>query len=93
MKASIICSLSSLLTSLSRESVNPRPVEFSTLHRLYSHYTIGSVSYSEGVHDDLNKMVWSLLEFDSDYPLREAVEDYVGFTKEAMERVLRPYSS
>lgn len=66
-------------STLSRESVNPRPVEFSTLHRLFSHYTVGSVSYSEGVHDDLNKMVWSLLEFDSDYPLREAVSDYVRF--------------
>ncbi len=66
-------------STLSRESVNPRPVEFSTLHRLLSHYTVGSVSYSEGVHDDLNKMVWSLLEFDSDYPLREAVSDYVRY--------------
>ena len=66
-------------STLSRESVNPRPVEFQTLHRLYSHYTIGSVSYSEGVHDDLNKMVWSLLEFDDTYPLREAVRDYVRY--------------
>jgi len=66
-------------STLSRESVNPRPVEFHTLHRLFSHYNIGSVSYSEGVHDDLNKMVWSLLEFDSTYPLREAVSDYVRY--------------
>ena len=69
----------SFASTLSRESVNPRPVEFHTLHRLYSHYTIGSVSYSEGVHDDLNKMVWSLLEFNADYPLREAVSDYVRY--------------
>ena len=66
-------------STLSRESVNPRPVEFSTLHRLFSHYTVGSVSYSEGVHDDLNKMVWSLLEFDDTYPLRDAVSDYVRY--------------
>ncbi len=66
-------------STLSRESVNPRPVEFHTLHKLFSHYTIGSVSYSEGVHDDLNKMVWSLLEFDENYPLREAVSDYVRY--------------
>ena len=66
-------------STLSRESVNPRPIEFQTLHRLYSHYTIGSVSYSEGVHDDVNKMVWSLLEFDENYPLREAVGDYVRY--------------
>ncbi len=66
-------------STLSRESVNPRPVEFHTLHRLFSHYTAGSVSYSEGVHDDLNKMVWSLLEFDDTYPLNEAVSDYVRY--------------
>lgn len=66
-------------STLSRESVNPRPVEFQTLHRLFSHYTVGSVSYSEGVHDDLNKMVWSLLEFDDTYPLNEAVSDYVRY--------------
>lgn len=66
-------------STLSRESVNPRPVEFSTLHRLFSHYTVGSVSYSEGVHDDLNKMVWSLLEFDENYPLNETVRDYVRY--------------
>ena len=66
-------------STLSRESVNPRPVEFHTLHRLFSHYTIGSVSYSEGVHDDLNKMVWSLLEFDDTYSLNEAVSDYVRY--------------
>ena len=68
-----------LAATLSRESTNPRPVEFATLHRLFSHYTIGSVSYSEGVHDDLNKMVWSLLEFDDCYPLHEAVSDYVRY--------------
>lgn len=66
-------------STLSRESVNPRPVEFHTLHRLFSHYTVGSVSYSEGVHDDLNKMIWSLLEFDDTYPLNEAVADYVRY--------------
>ena len=66
-------------STLSRESVNPRPVELHTLHRLFSHYTVGSVSYSEGVHDDLNKMVWSLLEFDDTYPLNEAVGDYVRY--------------
>ena len=66
-------------STLSREAVNPRPAEFFTLHRLFSHYTVGSVSYSEGVHDDLNKMVWSLLEFDSTLSLSEIVEDYVRF--------------
>ncbi len=65
--------------TLSRESVNPRPTELRTLHRLHSPYTIGSVSYSEGVHDDVNKAVWSALEWNKDADLREILEDYGRF--------------
>lgn len=59
-----------------RESVCPRPKEFSLLHKLTEPYVIGSVSYSEGVHDDVNKAVWSALDFDGNADLREIVEDY-----------------
>lgn len=65
-----------LAAPFSRESVNPRPTELRTLHKLTSPYTIGSVSYSEGVHDDVNKMVWSAMEFDPDCSLRETLKDY-----------------
>ena len=65
--------------TLSRESVNPRPVELRTLHRIFSPYTIGSVSYSEGVHDDVNKAVWSALEFNANTPLREIILDYARY--------------
>ena len=65
--------------TLSRESVNPRPTELRTLHRLFSPYTVGSVSYSEGVHDDLNKAVWSALEFDANSDLREIITDYARY--------------
>lgn len=68
-----------LAATLSRESVNPRPTEMRTLHRIFSPYTIGSVSYSEGVHDDVNKMVWSALEWDKDADLREILSDYSRF--------------
>lgn len=68
-----------LAATLSRESVNPRPTELRTLHRIFSPYTIGSVSYSEGVHDDLNKMIWSVMEWDENTDLREAVLDYVRY--------------
>ncbi len=69
----------SYAATLSRESVNPRPVEFRTLHRIFSPYTIGSVSYSEGVHDDLNKAVWSALEFNMNTPLCEIILDYARY--------------
>lgn len=68
-----------LAATLSRESVNPRPTEMRTLHRIFAPYTIGSVSYSEGVHDDINKMIWSALEWDKDADLREILMDYSRF--------------
>ena len=65
-----------LATANSRESANPRPCEYAALHRLTRPYVIGSVSYSEGVNDDVNKAVWSALDFDPETPLREILEDY-----------------
>ncbi len=65
-----------LCNTLSRESVNPRPTELRTLHRIFAPYTVGSVSYSEGAHDDVNKMIWSALEWDKDADLREILLDY-----------------
>ncbi len=59
-----------------RESINPRPCEYKKIHSNVKGYVIGSVSYSEGVNDDINKAVWSALEFDSSTPLREILEDY-----------------
>ncbi len=59
-----------------RESINPRPCEYKKIHSDVKGYVIGSVSYSEGVNDDINKAVWSALEFDSTVTLREILEDY-----------------
>ena len=63
-------------STLSRESVNPRPVEYRLLHRKTRQYLRGNTPYSEGVSDDVNKVVWSCLDFDFEYPLREALKDY-----------------
>lgn len=60
----------------SRESINPRPTEYKKIHTLTKGYVVGSVSYSEGVNDDINKAVWAALDFDSSTPVREILEDY-----------------
>ncbi len=65
-----------LATGLSRECINPRPTEYRTIHRLTGRYVVGSVSYSEGVNDDVNKMVWGDMDFFSDAPLYESLLDY-----------------
>lgn len=65
-----------LASTLSRESVNPRPAEYRLIHRLTRRYVVGSVSYSEGVNDDINKMIWSDMDFFPDVPLYETLLDY-----------------
>lgn len=65
-----------LASTLSREAVNPRPREYRLLHRMTRQYVIGSVTYSEGVNDDVNKFVWSDLDFDFDCNTRETLIDY-----------------
>ena len=60
----------------SRESVNPRPQEYKRIHSIKSPYTVGSVSYSEGVTDDANKFVWGRLEWEKEQSVRAILEDY-----------------
>lgn len=65
-----------LAATLSRESVNPRPLEFQRLHSQTRGHLCGSVSYSEGVHDDCNKVLWSALDWCGDTPPTALLQDY-----------------
>lgn len=65
-----------LQTVNGRECANPRPTEYKRIYDKTKGYVVGSVSYSEGVNDDINKAVWSALDFDPDTPVREILEDY-----------------
>ena len=50
--------------TLGREAVNPRPAEFAGIHNRNAPYSDGFISYSDGVHDDVNKTVCSALSWD-----------------------------
>lgn len=65
-----------LAAGLSRECTNPRPREYRHIHRLTRRYVVGSVSYSEGVSDDVNKMVWADMDYFPDCDLNETLLDY-----------------
>lgn len=62
--------------ALSRESINPRPAEYNRLFHTVSPYTVGSVTYSDGVNDDVNKAVWCALEWDDTLTAADIAEDY-----------------
>ncbi len=62
--------------TLGREAINPRPTEFASIHNRTAPYTDGFISYSDGVHDDVNKTIWSALSWDPSANVRDILIDY-----------------
>jgi hypothetical protein len=62
--------------TLGRESANPRPVFYKLVQDYCGPYTSGFITYSDGVHDDVNKAVWSRLGWQPNAGPREILLDY-----------------
>ncbi|MCH2200510.1 MAG: hypothetical protein MK102_00960 [Fuerstiella sp.] len=62
--------------TLHRECYNPRPLAMKTIHNAFDEYTAGTISYSEGINDDVNKFVWSGQDWNSDENVVETLRDY-----------------
>ncbi|MEP7258997.1 MAG: alpha-glucuronidase family glycosyl hydrolase [Flavitalea sp.] len=62
--------------TLGRECYNPRPEDEKHIHNLFAGYAQGSISYSEGINDDVNKFVWSGQDWDPNSPVIETLRDY-----------------
>jgi hypothetical protein len=62
-----------------REVINPRPMDEVAIFRLLAPYTIGSITYSEGCNDDLNKMLWSALGWNPDANVLDILRDYARY--------------
>ena len=80
---------SKMAQALGREGINPRPGHNQAVHNSYAEYSVGFGSYSDGIHDDLNKMVWSALGWDPEADIHEIVVDYgrLFFGEDAGEEV------
>lgn len=65
--------------TLGRECINPRPVDEKYIQNFYAPLASGSISYSEGTNDDVNKFVWSSQDWDSSTPVLENLRDYARF--------------
>ncbi len=59
-----------------REAINPRAVEFSNIFSQCAEYSDGFISYSDGIHDDVNKTVWSALSWDPSQDVGTILEEY-----------------
>ncbi|MHC4171416.1 MAG: hypothetical protein ACYTBX_02790 [Planctomycetota bacterium] len=65
-----------LALTLHRECYNPRPVAMKKIHNKFAHLACGSLTYTEGIHDDINKFVWGDQDWDPQTEPIETLRDY-----------------
>jgi len=65
--------------TLGREPPNPRPAFYARVHNTHAPVTDGFLTYSDGIHDDVNKVVWSMLGWDPDRDPRQIAVEYCRF--------------
>ena len=80
--------------TLGREAINPRPTEYAAIFHREAPMSAGFLSYSDGVHDDVNKTVWSALAWDPARNVRDILIEYArvhfssAFAEEAADGLL-----
>ena len=62
--------------TLGRECYNPRPAAEKVIHNVLDEFADGSISYSEGINDDVNKFIWSDQDWDPETPVIETLREY-----------------
>jgi hypothetical protein len=62
-----------------REVSNPRPTQTAQIFRRSRPHTAGFLTYSEGCHDDVNKVVWSALGWDEKADVRDVLREYARY--------------
>jgi len=67
------------MLTIGREGINPRPNFNAKIHSTYAPFTDGFSTYSDGVHDDVNKIIWSMRGWDINLEVRDILRDYCRF--------------
>jgi hypothetical protein len=62
-----------------REIYSPRPVDEAIIFRQTAPFAIGAISYSEGVNDDVNKMLWSVLGWDPKADVKQFLREFARY--------------
>ena len=65
--------------TIGREGINPQPEYYAKIHKDYAQFTDGFVSYSDGCHDDVNKVIWSQRGWNPEKSVREIMIEYCRF--------------
>ena len=68
-----------LALTLHRECFNPRPMAMKTIHNALDAHACGSLTYSEGINDDINKLIWGDQDWAPGTSVMETLRDYCRF--------------
>ena len=61
-----------------REVSNPQPFYYAKIHNQFAPLTDGFLSYSDGVHDDVNKVIWSQMACNPSKDVRAVLVEYAS---------------
>ncbi|MCQ6563105.1 alpha-glucuronidase family glycosyl hydrolase [Paenibacillus mendelii] len=62
--------------TLGRECYNPRPLAQKQIHNVIASHANGSICYSEGINDDVNKFIWLDQDWNPSTSVMETLRDY-----------------
>ena len=62
-----------------REVCNPQPFYYAKVHNRFAPFTDGFLSYSDGTHDDVNKVIWSQMAWDPQKDVHQVLMEYARF--------------
>ncbi|QMW03917.1 hypothetical protein [Spirosoma foliorum] len=65
--------------TLGREASNPRPYFYARAQAAAAPFTDGFVSYSDGCHDDINKVMWSMRAWNMQMSVHQILNEYSRF--------------
>lgn len=65
--------------TIGREGINPQPIHYSKIHEDNAQFTDGFVAYSDGCHDDVNKIIWNQRGWNPDKSIRDILIEYSRF--------------
>jgi hypothetical protein len=62
-----------------REPICPRPADMAQIVRVAQPGTAGALAYSDGVNDDINKVLWAALNWNPEASPQEIVREYTRY--------------
>ena len=62
-----------------REVCNPQPFYYAKIHNRLAPFTDGFISYSDGIHDDVNKALWSQFAWNPNKDVNKVIQEYARY--------------